>query len=212
MWHKLLLLCALIQLSAKCAILVFEGLLPEPHNRHLLRLLFTTAHWHGLAKLRSHNDLTLDVLDSVTESLGKELRHFRDETSSAFTTWELEQEYQARVRHKTKSGGVKHPGNAMDISIAHSTQGSQAATSLQGTVNQNPAPVNASAPPPAPDRNFVGRRPKAFNLNTYKIHAIRDYAATIRRYGATDSYTTEMVRNFFCPRSCDTHLIHVPSG
>lgn len=40
------------------------------------------------------------------------------------------------------------------------------------------------------------RRPKAFNLNTYKTHALGDYANTIRQYGTTDSFSTEMVSKF----------------
>jgi hypothetical protein len=39
----------------------------------------------------------------------------------------------------------------------------------------------------------AGRRKKTFNLNTYKAHALRDYVETIRRYGTTDSYSTEPV-------------------
>jgi hypothetical protein len=37
------------------------------------------------------------------------------------------------------------------------------------------------------------RRPKSFNLQTYKFHALGDYEATIRRYGTADSYSTETV-------------------
>jgi hypothetical protein len=37
---------------------------------------------------------------------------------------------------------------------------------------------------------------KMFNLNTYKFHALGDYPDTIRRYGTTDSYSTEPVRSF----------------
>ncbi|KIM83848.1 hypothetical protein PILCRDRAFT_68635, partial [Piloderma croceum F 1598] len=47
----------------QCAIPVFDGLLPEPHNSAVLDLLFVIAHWHGLAKLHMHHDLTLDILD-----------------------------------------------------------------------------------------------------------------------------------------------------
>src|SRR6267378_3120927 len=34
---------------------------------------------------------------------------------------------------------------------------------------------------------------KRFNLNTYKIHCIPDYPNAIRRYGTTDSYSTQTV-------------------
>jgi hypothetical protein len=32
------------------------------------------------------------------------------------------------------------------------------------------------------------------NLLTYKLHAMGDYEATIRAYGTTDSYNTQIVR------------------
>ena len=38
-----------------------------------------------------------------------------------------------------------------------------------------------------------GPRPKSFNLLTYKFHALGDYVQTIRLFGTTDSYTTQIV-------------------
>jgi len=40
-----------------------------------------------------------------------------------------------------------------------------------------------------------GGRPskKALNLNTYNFHALGDYVATIRLFGTTDSYSTQVV-------------------
>ena len=35
--------------------------------------------------------------------------------------------------------------------------------------------------------------PKALNLNTYKFHALGDYALMIKTFGTTDSYTTQVV-------------------
>ena len=37
----------------------------------------------------------------------------------------------------------------------------------------------------------TARRPKTFNLQTYKLHALGDYASSIRKYGMTDLYSTE---------------------
>ena len=34
---------------------------------------------------------------------------------------------------------------------------------------------------------------KMLNLNTYKFHALGDYVATIRLFGTTDSYSTQIV-------------------
>ena len=38
-----------------------------------------------------------------------------------------------------------------------------------------------------------GARPKAFSLSTYKLHALGDYVASIRLFGTTDSYSTQIV-------------------
>ena len=66
----------------QCAIPVFERLLPEPHNNHIMKLLFRTAEWHGLAKLRMHTEVTLAQLEKVAMDLGHLMRDFRDVTSS----------------------------------------------------------------------------------------------------------------------------------
>ena len=71
---------------------MFDGLLPEPHNSCVLQLLFDLAHWHGVAKFHMHTDQTLDVLSSVTSSLGNSLRNFEETTCAVFETRELERE------------------------------------------------------------------------------------------------------------------------
>jgi hypothetical protein len=137
---------------------VFDGLLPEPHNSTILRLLFTCAHWHGLAKLRLHTDHTLKILDGITIRIGVQFRAFNDETCSAFDTHELAREKQARERRQRKK--------------------SKDSNSASG-----------SAPGPGPSQS----RAKKLNIQTYKFHALGDYATTIRMYGTTDSYSTEPV-------------------
>ena len=39
---------------------------------------------------------------------------------------------------------------------------------------------------------------KTLNLNTYKFHALGDYVATIRLFGTTDSYSTQLVSSISC--------------
>ena len=39
---------------------------------------------------------------------------------------------------------------------------------------------------------------KKLNLNTYKFHALGDYVATIRLFGTTDSYSTQVVSSKVC--------------
>jgi hypothetical protein len=100
--------------AAQCAIPVFDGLLPEPHNRQVQQLLFTMAHWHGLAKLRMHTDLTLDVMDRITVMLGKKLRLFQQETCQAFQTRELKRERDARIRREHKKSATMR-GNSSPV-------------------------------------------------------------------------------------------------
>jgi hypothetical protein len=67
-----------------------------------MELLLTMAHWHGLAKMRVHNDRTLEVMDALTTSLGDKLRAFSTKTCPAFATRELRREFDARIRRQTK--------------------------------------------------------------------------------------------------------------
>ncbi|KAH7917181.1 hypothetical protein BV22DRAFT_1052620, partial [Leucogyrophana mollusca] len=139
----------------QCAIPVFDALLPEPHNSHVLTLLFTCAHWHALAKLRMHTDETLDLLDSVTAAIGQQLRHFEKHTCAAFVTQELKREAERRQRRQSRSSSGN--GNATGSML----------------------------------RGRPARRRKTFNLQTYKLHSLGDYSSSIRKFGTTDSYSTE---------------------
>ena len=38
-----------------------------------------------------------------------------------------------------------------------------------------------------------GKRPKTFNLTTFKLHSLGDYVNTIKTFGTTDSYSTQIV-------------------
>ncbi|KAF9031055.1 hypothetical protein BJ165DRAFT_1310549, partial [Panaeolus papilionaceus] len=84
----------------QCSIPVFDGLLEEPHNQHVTELLYVTAQWHALAKLRMHTETTLVLLDSVTTKFGAALRNFRDTTCKDFSTVELPKEAAARARRE----------------------------------------------------------------------------------------------------------------
>jgi hypothetical protein len=117
------------------------------------------AHWHGLAKLRMHHDLTLEIMDKLTTTLGEKLRAFSEQTCAAFATKELCREFNARTHHQT-----------VETAAAEGTAG-----------------------PSDSGKDGNTRLCKAFNLNTYKLHSLGDYVATIREYGTTDSYSTEPV-------------------
>jgi hypothetical protein len=47
-----------------------------------------------------------------------------------------------------------------------------------------------------PQKSSSGRQPKEFSLKTSKYHALGDYCNSIRRFGTTDSYSTQPVGLF----------------
>jgi len=96
----------------QCTIPVFEGLLPEPHNTRVLKLLFDLAHWHGLAKLRMHMEATLELLSQATIALGNGMREFQAKMCSAFATHKLEREWAARIWHQEKNMAAAGPANS----------------------------------------------------------------------------------------------------
>jgi hypothetical protein len=101
---------------------VLEGLLPAPHNKRLLKLLFVFANWHGLAKLRLHTDHTVNILDHETTRLGEELRDFVKLTCDSIATQELRREYEARKRREA-SKGKKGKGKAVATSKGGQNKG-----------------------------------------------------------------------------------------
>jgi hypothetical protein len=123
------------------------------------------AHWHGLAKLRMHSDLTLNIMDQVTSAIGQQFRNFKATVCSAYDTQELRQEVEARTRRNVK----------------------RTAKLALGQEDQQRQPAQPTSLP----KNI--QRIKVFNFQTYKFHALGDYVSTIRRYGTSDSYSSEPV-------------------
>lgn len=123
-----------------------------------------------------HNDLTLNVMEAITASLGEKLREFSQTTCSAFDTKELRREYDARIRRQTRQAATK----------ARETAGTTS-SHRQTTVLTEETPQKSTSGKPS------GRHRKALNLSTFKVHALGDYVSAIRTYGTTDSYSTEPV-------------------
>ena len=103
--------------QAKWTIVVFNGLLPEHHNKSICKLLFIMSHWHALAKLQMHNTLMLDVMDEVTILLGASLQHFKDVNPSGFKTRELGKEYNARLHCKAHKAANTTSGTTPSFPI-----------------------------------------------------------------------------------------------
>ena len=69
----------------------------------------------------------------------------------------------------------------------------------------------------AAEGNTSGRKPKILNLTTYKWHALGDYVRTIRLFGGTDGFSTQVVSHgniyfyisgFFTTSGCQGELAH----
>jgi hypothetical protein len=192
----------------QCAITVFDGLLPEPHNRTITKLLFVLAHWHSMAKLRMHNDLTLAIMEEATTSLGRMLRTFSQKTCSAFATKELSREYNSRIRREgRKQASAARTTTATSLSTGRAIPDSEMAVqrAAEGP-SAHVAPVSQPHPsiettasnaecglPPGILSKGTGRRHKTLNLSTFKGHSAGDYVGIIREYGTCDSYSTEPV-------------------
>ena len=134
-----------------------------------------------------HTDVTLELLSQVTISFGTRIRAFQEKTCAAFSTHELEREQAARVRRQDKmKAAAETNSNAQKGKKATAETKSNTQKGTQATTKTNSQPRKSSS----------GRQPKQFNLNTYKYHALGDYCNTIRRFGTTDSYSTQPVGLF----------------
>jgi hypothetical protein len=150
----------------KCAIAVFEGLFPPPHDKIIHELLFELATWHGFAKLHLHTESTICALEVSTMRLSCNLRRFESVTCEAFDTWELPSEEAARGRRIAALAKKQGPSRG------------RVARPSDGAVSTTPK---------------KRKRKRKFNLSTYKLHALGDYAEAIRAYGMTDNYNTQLV-------------------
>lgn len=217
--------------------------MPKEHNNNLLELLFHLGHWHALAKLRVHTELTLNLMDEVTVALGNSLREFQEKTCSAYDTQELGREAGARRKRQAKAKAAEAGETGKDVVQTINgapvvvQAGGSGEIGQEGTLITDNTPVvgqmgenrtvdnghpehvedTVSNPPPSKKRKRTTTKKKAppkpssepqaepdklarlkrsLNLNTYKNHSLGDYTAAIRRYGTTDSYSTESVRIF----------------
>lgn len=141
------------------------------------------SHWHGLAKLRMHSDLTLEILDQQTTNLGDQFRCFKAKVCSAYRTQELDREVESRTHRQAKEAAKR----AEKCTVDSIGQAPRAGANAKGKQKVNP-----EQPQGAPSLRQP-RKKKSFNFQTYKFHALGDYVASIRRFGTTDSYSTEPV-------------------
>ena len=90
----------MLTLYYKCAIPVFEGLLPKKHDEIVRTLLFELSTWHGLAKLRLHTESTVINLENSITRLGEILRKFSESLCPAYATYEFHYQISLNTRQR----------------------------------------------------------------------------------------------------------------
>ena len=142
---------------------MLEGVLTGEDNKILLDLAFAMATWHAYVKLRMHTTYMIKSLRSQTKELGRQLRRYTNKLCPRYKTKPLPGEAAAAYRRKA----------------AKKTKASPTSEPVDGP-NVEP---NASSGP-----GF-----KRFNLKTYKVHALGDYADHIEQFRPTDCFSTQQV-------------------
>lgn len=130
------------------------------------KLLFELLTWHAFAKSRLHTETTVTDLENSTRRLGEALRTFKNVVCSAYKTYELPREEAARGRREAAA-------------IAKKTSNLPVSATTETTIKTTSS----------------SRRLRQFSLDTYKIHALGDYADAIRQFGTADSYNSQTVND-----------------
>lgn len=73
----------------------------------MVELLFIFSTWHALAKLHTHTDTSLRLLDTATTALGNALRYFTRVTCLEFETFETGAEYMKRQRQQAATAATQ---------------------------------------------------------------------------------------------------------
>ena len=82
-----------------------------------MKLLYRTAEWHALAKLRIQTEGSLKLLDGLTTEFGQLLRQFRDQTCTTFTSVELPREAEAPERRRQEKNTTTTSSSQVDNTL-----------------------------------------------------------------------------------------------
>lgn len=156
-----------------------------------------------------HTDLTLNIMDDLTSSLGCQLRKFCSDTCKAFNTRELPKEANTRLRRQAtqiqsqrqviSDHNVLNPHTAPSQELPVDPETTGLPRALDSRPPQPPLKVSSDTQAASRPCISTARRPKVLNLSTYKVHALGDYVNTIRTFGTTDSYSTQTVCPYLTP-------------
>lgn len=116
-----------------------------------MKLLYRTAEWHGLAKLRMHTESSLALLESLTVEFGLLIQNFEDLTCSQFETTELPSETPAPERDELNNSApeTSQSNNNGAAFVVHSTS--------ESSENTAPPTSHANLGPNVNQAAFLGR-------------------------------------------------------
>ena len=169
-----------------------------------MKLLYWTAEWHALAKLRMHSDSTLLLLEELMTEFGQLIWQFHDLTCAQFKTVELPQETAARKwRHAKQHSATLSavPNSSSTSACASNPNIDLASCNITASAPQPAATTSLPLPAVTTSNLSQGQPPvpspqgkkKGLNLFTVKLHFLGDYIWHIRLFGTTDSYSTQLV-------------------
>ncbi|KAG2342776.1 hypothetical protein BDR05DRAFT_1000744 [Suillus weaverae] len=163
----------------QCAIPVFDSLLPHAQNKIVIDLLFIMVHWHGLAKLCMHSNLTLQILDDQTTELGEHLRLFKAKVCSAYNTQELDRELDVRSCRLAKEAvkqavnGSQQGAAAAGPRAGANLKGKQKASTDQSQDTPGPSPWqsrrNSASDPHL--HHHIGQSEKIYDEASHCLHS-----------------------------------------
>lgn len=113
----------------QCSLAAFDGILPDEHHAEekiIMDTLFDFSVWHAFAKSRMHTESSLRVFDSITTSLGQQLRRFSKHVCLKFTTKETPAEMASHVRcnaNTAKNSKSSVPSNPATTSLRKGCKG-----------------------------------------------------------------------------------------
>ncbi|KAG6905806.1 hypothetical protein DXG01_000630, partial [Tephrocybe rancida] len=136
------------------------------------------------------SDASINILDEETTRLGNSLWDFQAKTCPQFETHKLQKEQDTREHKEAAQAKSNLPSN----SVPKPSKKSKGKAKAKDDAAPQEASVIGSSNGDgiATGKPKGGCKPRTFTMNGYEAHAMGDYVAAVKKYGTTDSYSTEL--------------------
>ncbi len=137
-----------------------------------MKLLYRTAEWHGLAKLRMHTESSLVLLESLTTEFGLLMQNFQELTCTEFATMDFLRETTARQRRDVNNQAATSSSSTVrqtsclgppNIESAATTQSAATTESIVATTSPPATEPTATAEPSATTMSVAMNRREVNN-------------------------------------------------